>query len=221
MIDAATGQWLQAVTIDEPRSIEDLFVTIDGQLIIVTSRSLSGYDLETASRRWHVVLDGYLRPASLVPDLDAVYLSDDGRQVQKLSLEDGRTLWRSEDVVRPGEEDLTATRQGDNVIVSTSSSIGAVDVVNGMILWQGTTSEQPRLTGRIITKSYVLAVDTPEEPPDAPSTAYFYDHRNASGVIPRDGGTLNLGRLEDVKAILVADGALLIQTGSTIRGWTE
>ena len=221
VIDAATGDWLQTVTIDEPRSIEDLLVTIDGQLVIVTSRSLSGYDLETASRRWHVVLDGYVRPAALIFDLDAVYLSDDGRQVQKLSLEDGSTLWRSEDVVRPGDENPTATLHGDNLIVSTSSSIGALDVVNGMILWQGVTSERPRLSERTITQSYVLALDMPEEPPEADGTAYFFDHRNASGVIPRNGGTLNLGRLEEVKAVLVSDGALLIQTGSTIHGWTE
>ena len=67
----------------------------------------------------------------------------------------------------------------------------------------------------------MAAVDLPDEMRDTGSTVFFYDHRNASGIIPREGGTRDLGRLSDVRAIMVADGVLLVQTGSAIQGWTE
>ena len=201
--------------------MEDFFVTLDGQVIVVTSRSVLAYDVETGAPRWRGALDGHLRPATLVPDLDALYLSDDGRSIRKISLEGGHVLWQSEELVRRGEEELTVQRQGGNVFVSTTTSIAAVDAVTGLTLWRGTTPDLPRFVGRFVTVSYVMAVDVGDELEDGQGTAYFYDHRNASGLIPRDGGACNLGRLENVRAILVADGALLIQAGSTVHGWTE
>jgi hypothetical protein len=90
-----------------------------------------------------------------------------------------------------------------------------------LTLWRGTTPDLPHFVGRFVTESYVMAVNVGDELEDGQSTAYFYDLRNASGLIPRDGGACKLGRLEQLRAILVADGALLIQTGSTLRGWTE
>jgi hypothetical protein len=49
-------------------------------------------------------------------------------------------------------------------------------------------------------------------------TAYFYDHRNHSGLIPPDGAP-DLGELPDLRAFLALDDALVIQTGQSIRGF--
>ena len=80
----------------------------------------------------------------------------------------------------------------------------------------------PRLlstVARLLTGSYVIAVDVGGGPLEAESVAYFYDHRNASGIIARDGGAVKLGRLDEVRTVVATDGALLIQSGSTINGW--
>jgi outer membrane protein assembly factor BamB len=221
VIDAANGAWLDAIVTEEKRSVEELFVTLDGQIIVVTSQSIASYDLETRSRRWLVMLQGAVRRASLILDLDALYLSDNGFDLRKLDLEDGRSLWQSERLVERGEEDLTVQQQDQSLIVSTASSVSAVDAGTGLTLWRGTTSDRPRLAGRLLSDAYVVAVDLGAELRDGPSVAYFYDHRNGSGVIPRDGGARDLGRLTEVRAVLVSDGALLVQAGSAIHAWAQ
>ena len=97
----------------------------------------------------------------------------------------------------------------------------AVDSVTGLTLWRGTTPEHCRLVSRLITDAYVAAVDLSDGLREGRSAAYFYDHRNASGVIPRDGGAPDLGPLTDVRTVLALDHALVIQTGSTIHGYTN
>jgi len=220
VMDAVTGERHSSVTIDEPRPIEWFFTTVDAQLIVVTSRSVAAYDIDTAGRRWRVALDGHVRSSTLTMGLDALFLSDDGRRIRKISIEDGRTLWESEDLIGRGEEDLTVRRFEGYLLLSTASSISVVDDVTGLTLWRGTTPDLAQLVDRFVSQAYIVAFDIAGEHRDELSTAYFYDHRNASGMIPKIGGACRLGDLEDVREILVVDDALIIQAGSTIRGWT-
>ena len=221
LIDAASGAEVKTIPLDESGSVAEIFVALDGQIVVVTSRSITSYDGETGARRWRVHLDAHLRRASLLLDLEALYFSDDGQQLRKISLEDGRSLWQSESLVRRGEEDLTVWRRGGSIILSTMSSVSAVDEVTGLTLWRGTTPERVRLVSRFLTESYVAAIDLPDEGRETGGTLYFYDHRNASGIIPREGGTCDLGFLSEVRAIMAVDGAVLVQTGTTLQGWTE
>ncbi len=219
LIDSATGAWADAITTDENRTVEEVFVTLDGQIILVTSQSISSYDPESRVRRWRVSLRGHLRRPSLVLDIDALYFSEDGRRVKKISLEDGHRLWESEQLAGRGDDDISVQLQEGSVIISSTSSVSAVDAVTGLTLWQGATPESPRFVARFLSRSYVVAVDVPGEKVEAGATAYFYDHNGASGLIPRNGGAVKLGRLSDVRSVMAADGVLLVQTGSAIRGW--
>ena len=220
LVDAATGTWIDGIVTDETRPVEDFFVTLEGQLILVTSQSIASYDPDLRRRRWRIAPGGYIRPPSLLLDLDVLYFSSDGRKVQKISLEDGHQLWESERLAGRGDDDLTVQREGNSIIVSTASSVGAVDAVTGLTLWRGATPQHPRFITRLLTRSYVVAVDVPNGFAEAESIAYFYDHRNASGLIPPDGGALKLGSFSDVRAVMAVDGALLIQAGTTIQGWS-
>lgn len=224
LVEADTGAWLDAVMTEEKRPIEELFVTLEGQIIVVTSQGISSYDAETRTRLWQSPLAAGAagpRPGSLLLDLDAVYVSDDGGDLRKIDLDDGRLLWQSERLAPRNEDDLTVQREGSSLIISTTASISAVDSVTGLTLWRGTTPEQCRLVSRQLTDAYVVAVDTSDGLREGRSAAYFYDHRNGSGVIPKDGGAPDLGPLNDVRTVLAADHALIIQTGSTIRGYTN
>jgi len=221
LVDATTGAWFDAIMTNEKRTVEDLFLTFDGRLILVTSRSISCYDPESGARRWRIAPGGHIRRASLLLDLDAFYFSDDGQHLKKISLENGRELWGSERLVRRGDDGLMVQREGNSLIVSTASSVTAVDAVTGLTLWRGTTPQHPRFIARLLTRSYVLAVDAPGGLLEADGVAYFYDHRNASGIIPKSGGARDLGLLPDVRAVLAADNVLLVQTGATVRGWSH
>lgn len=221
IVEAETGAWLDAVMTDEKRPIEGLFVSLEGQIIVVTSQGVSSYDVETRTRLWQSPLGGPPRPGSMLLDLDAVYVSDDGGDLRKIDLDDGRLLWQSERLAQRGEDDVTVQREGSSLIISTTASVSAVDSVTGLTLWRGTTPEHCRLVSRLLTDAYVIAVDLSDGLRAGRSAAYFYDHRNASGVIPKDGGAPDLGPLSDVRAVLAADHALIIQSGSTIRGYAN
>ncbi len=217
LVDVETGSLIERIAVDEKRSLLRVFATLDKQLVVVTSQSISSFDPESHDRRWRVQTAGRIRRASLLVDVDALYYSDDGGRVKKISLEDGHHLWKSPRVLPRRDDDFQASLQGGSVILSSTTAISAVDAVTGLLLWEGTKPEGPRFLERIITDRYAVAVDVRGD--DEESVAYFYDHRNASGLIPREGGATKLGHLRDVRTVLVADGALLIQTGSTIRGW--
>ena len=219
LLDAATGTWVDAIDVDENRVVENAFMTLDAQIVVVTSQSIVSYDPETHRRRWQTPVEGHVRGRSMLLDVDALYFSDDGHKVRKISLEDGRQLWESEPTVPNRDDEMNAWLQGGSVIVVSSSSVGAIDAVTGLTLWQGTTPDRCEFIARFITAGYVAAVDVPGGLRGDSSHAYLYDHRNASGLIPKDGAP-DLGQLRAIRAALIVDGALLIQTGTTLQAWT-
>ena len=219
-LDRNTGGLISSFHTADSRSIESVFPTIDGQVVVVGSESITSYEPHSGALRWRHPLRGRAYAASLLVDVDTLYLSDNGRTIKSLSLESGTLLWESERLVTRRHEDLTVALAGSSVIVSSSSSASGIDAVTGLTLWHGTTPEDPRFVARFLTDAYLVVVDVPEED-QRESTAYFYDHRNASGLIPRDGGSVSFGRLPDLKAVLASDGGLIVQTGSTIRGWVH
>jgi outer membrane protein assembly factor BamB len=221
LVDAETGAYSHAIPTQEKRSVEELFITLDGELVMATSRTVSVFDPGSGQPQWATPLEGFLRKGSLKADLDALYFSVDGRTVRKLSLADGRVVWESEALSRRGDEDITVDIVDATLLVSTPSAVAAVDAITGLTLWRGTTPEDARFIARRPSAAYLCAVHVGIEGDKPTATAYFYDHRNASGVIARDGGALALGTLGDIRSVLLVNDALLVQTGSTIQGWSR
>ena len=219
LVNAETGAWIDSFAIDEKRSIEDVFVTLDGQVIVVASQSIAAYDPGSHRRRWRTSAGGPIYRASLMVNVDALYFSSDGSHLKKLSLEDGRLLWESQRLTSRRDDYFSVELQEGSVLVRSNASVSAVDAVTGLTLWNAVTPDRPRFIAHAVTSAYAAAVDASGSLRDEESTAYFYDHRNASGLIPRDGGAVKLGRLDEVRAVLVIDGALLIQTESALHGW--
>ena len=217
--DAATGEPGSRIPTAETGAIDDLVLTLDGRLIVVAAQSISSYDVDTASRRWHVTLDAALQATSLHVGLDAVYYSDDGRTVCKLSLEDGRRLWTSEEVGRGSDSGLAVWWQAGKLLVGTSSGVAALEDLTGMLLWRETLPRFPQVAGRAITQTNVVLVDLGHELPGTGAVAYFFDHRSSKGRLSAEEDTLNLGPLDDVRSVLIVDDTLLIQNGSTVCGW--
>ncbi len=220
-LDPNDGSLISRIETLESGTVEEVFVTLDGRVILATSHTVSAYDMETGRRRWQTDLQSRVQRATLLLDVDALYLSDDGRRMTKLSLEDGHVLWESQRLTTRGETGLAARLQDGTIIVGSLSSVTGVDAVTGMTLWDGTTPAGPHFAAMLLTDRYVLAVNVPDPIREAASTAYFYDHRNASGVIPTDGGARELGRLDNVREIIAVNGSVLIQDGSTLHIWTQ
>ncbi len=220
LIDPATGESRDVIETEIEESPERVFITIDGQLVVVTGRTISAYDVETHQRRWAVSFRGQLRLASLRLDLDAVYVSYDGSKIQKLAMDDGRILWESDALTEHGGSEPDVQREGAFLFVSTDRSIHAVDPLTGLTLWTGISSDRPHFIARLVTEFYVVAVDQPQDVLTHKVVAYFYDHRNASGIIP-EAGAPNLGDIKNIRTVMACDGALVIQAESSLLGITS
>ena len=207
-------------------------MTIDGRVLVVSSRAVSAFDAEGLSPLWQVPIMGQIRPASTVLDWDAIYFSDNGIELRKLRLADGATVWQSDRVAERGMDDLVVRLADDSLIATTVSSVVPIDTHTGLTSWRGTVPSRPRFEHRLLSGDYLIAVDVagrdrpadrnrdrpaPDDPPEArPDTdesfmAYFYKHADRSGMIPAGGG-LNLGNAETIRSILAVDGALLVLT---------
>jgi len=220
VLDAGTGNFIGSTITRETRPVEKIFVTIDGRIVLVTSQSISLFDASTRKRRWRFASDGLIRDSSLFLDLDAVYFSQNARTLCRLQLGDGKQRWCNEELVE-SDDDLTVYEAGNSLIVTSTTDILAVDRVNGMTLWRGTTPDRANLTIRLMTSRYVLAVDVPERLAGKVARAYFYDHRNASGLIPRRGGATNLGELTEIRNLVAIDAGLAFEAKGQLHLITE
>jgi outer membrane protein assembly factor BamB len=220
LLDVQTGEWLDTIRTNETRPVETLLATLDGQLLLVTSQSVSAFDVAGRIKRWETPSNGHIRQASLHLDYDALYFSEDGFDIVKVRLENGERLWETDDLLWEREDDLTVQRADDSLIVSATSALAAVDPVSGLILWRGTTPPEPHFIGRFVTRDLVLAVSLAGEVQKGDNTALFYEHSGATGRIP-EGGSVDLGELEEVRRIVPADNALLIQSGSILYSWSH
>lgn len=220
LVDAATGSWIDSIAASDRRPIENLFVPWDDQLVVLTAQSLASYDVPGRKWRWRLPLDGHVRSASVLFDLDTVYLSEDGSHVRAYTLEDGRLHWESGKLGPRSGADIVVERIASTLFVSHTAGVTAIDTVDGRTLWEATTPLRPRFTRRFLSRECVIALDNPAgDVRESEASLYFYDHRNASGLIPADGGIHRLSRLHDLRAAAAFDRAVLIQTGSTLRGW--
>lgn len=219
LMDAETGSWIDAIPTDETRPIEDFFVTLDGRIILATTQSLSAYDAEIKARLWQTAGGPGIRPASLLLDIDAIYYVGDDGEARKIDLDDGGSVWSSERLVHRGEDDLRVDLADGSFIVGTTGSVSAVDVVTGLTLWRGTTPEKCRLVARTVTRDHVAVVDLMPGLRPGRQAAYFYEHTNLSGVIPKDGGAPDLGPVADIQNAMFLHDALILQSGSTLRAF--
>ena len=216
VLDSNTGEWLAGIPTDESRPIEDLFVTLDGRAVVISSRAISAYALDLQTKLWQSPVSGQIRPGSVVIDWDALYFSDNGVDLEKIRLADGAYVWQSDRVAERGVEDLTVNLVDAALIAATSTSVAAIDTNTGLMRWQGIAPERPRFEHRMLSDRYIVVIDSGGEVREEPSKALFYEYKNGSGKIP-EGGGLDLGRIERIKSALVTTSGLVIDTGNQLH----
>jgi len=218
VLDASTGEDVVVLDASALPRIDQLYTTLDGQVLAFASDTVAAFDPDSGRRRWVVETGGRIRNASIQVDVDGLYMSADGRSVIKISLVDGATVWRSPGLTPRRETGLNLTLQDGNLIVTTSMSINALDGVSGQLLWRGTTPDDANFTFRAATAAYVLMVHQAQEGAAEP-TMIAYDHRHASGLVPAEGGVLKLEGIVEPRAVAAVEGGLLVQDRQAITGW--
>lgn len=209
------------IALDDFGPVTRLMTTFDGQLLILTTDRIAAMDPESGRVRWSTVPSGRVRESMIAVDLDGLCLSTDSRTVTKLSLVDGQELWRSTPLSARTDEGLSLDIQDGNVLVGDARNVYALDGRSGQLLWKGTTPPRPNLVFRGLTRAYYYAVDVQTEGEGALPRVFFYDHRNASGVLPRDGGAMTLPASLEVTSVAVLDHAMIVQSGNILHVWVD
>jgi outer membrane protein assembly factor BamB len=217
VLDLITGEVISSFTLPADGRAERLAATLEDQLLVFASQSISAYEPRSGERLWTLQRERSILTETVRIDLDGVYFSDDGRHVIKLG-ERGRILWQSDPLPGRPSDGLAVTLVGSHLVVSTERAVGAIDGFDGRTLWQGTLPENAMLGRRAVTEAYVVGVDTTIAEPPAPLKAYFFDHRGGSGRLAADGGLLDLGVIPDFRFIAVRDDAILVVTDRAIHG---
>ncbi|MCC7291462.1 MAG: PQQ-binding-like beta-propeller repeat protein [Phycisphaerales bacterium] len=212
---------VRGTPVDELGPILRVLNTFDGQVLLISAEKVAAFDPASGECRWVAAPGGRIRESALLADFDGLYLTVDGRSMLKLSLSDGQELWRSLQVASRGDEGLSLILQDGNLIVSDARGVTALDGMSGQTLWKGTAPERCNLLFRAATQSYFAVIDARPASDDVPTRAFFYDHRNASGLLPREGGVLNLAPTGDITTAVVCDHALVVQMGKTLQGWVD
>jgi hypothetical protein len=198
----------------------------DGTLVIATAQSLQAFEPFSGKPLWTERPGRSAVTASLALGLDGVYLSQDGQRLTKRDLSDGRVLWTSPVIdppsARPQTTLSTVLHRGDLFVLSSRAMI-TLDPDNGTLAWEGTTERDARLSYHLVAEDYATAIDARREQQNGRGkrtrhlTAYFYDRRDRSGILPDDHGIAKLGSFDDLKHITLRNHALIVQDGQTLH----
>ncbi|RME37256.1 MAG: hypothetical protein D6788_09870 [Planctomycetota bacterium] len=135
---------------------------------------------------------------------------------EKIGFEAGRTRWESARLDNRFVE-LTLRRSGDALVVTSPATVQAIDLLTGLTVWSVDAPAEPNFVWTGLTAEFVLALHDPGEGKEG--TIYFYDR---DPLAPASGGSrsLKVVPLSDLRAVLPVDGALILQAGNVIHGWT-
>ena len=121
----------------------------------------------------------------------------------------------------------TARPRGDPYVRSVRAVV-TLDPHNGNVAWEGTTSRDAKLVYHFLAEAYVAAVDVRQARKKGQRagrrkqlTAYFYDRKDRSGIIPEAYGMANLGTFGDGKTVALRDHALIVQNAETLHFFTD
>jgi hypothetical protein len=218
VLDAGTGDFIRTIDPGIEEHVIQLHITLDGRLVIVLSRSIHSYDLETGQPNWHVRRLENIIDESVQFDLDSIYLSDDNEHVEKIGLDKGTTIWRSESLFdRRGERAETFLKAGQ-FIYASDRGLAVLDPVDGRVLRQSLKARGVALRGWRESASTMVALGSSLHNDEEVLTAYFDDPFGVDGQMGGSGG-VELGILDDSRTVTLRDNAIVLLNGRTLNGF--
>lgn len=216
VLDADTGNLRHRLSTDEDSQIIWLEVTADDRLLVASAGALHGFDPDTGERLWRRTFDSPIAASGIRIGLDGLYLATGG-YVEKLRLADGRPAWRSDALTVRPDPAFRLELVGRRVLVVADGLLIGLDAANGRAAIEPTDApDSPEHV--YLTSHSSVAILTSGHDADEPMRWVVYDLADGIHVAPRFDQ--QLGRLEDVRRVVVCDEAVVIQDGQTIHGWS-
>ncbi len=220
ILDAGTGELLQTVQPESDDQLLRMHWTVDGKLIIVHSRSLYAFDPETGQCLWRRMEEDNIIDATVAFDVDAMYLSLDGARVTKVSFDNGSTIWKSEPLFSDEVYAAQTILRDGQLMLLTERGLSSVDTISGRRPTDAEILPGVTFRHRFVAATQIVAIDAPSPDHGGVYTAYFLGP--AAATRPKSELRLTeLGTFDDVRRVVLRDGAVVLQVGRTIHGWAS
>jgi len=219
IVSSLSGELLRTFTWPETSTVTRLHMTPDDRLLAASTRSFRCYDLTSGALLWSRQLPDLILDASLAFDLDGFYASDDGSHVKKYSYQDGRTLWKSGALGPRQHQGLRTFLRAGELVTLSDLGLTRIDPPTGDILWRYANLPLHRFRKVLSTAAHIVVIGASSPDRRGDYGAYFFSVLD-NALSSSNAGILEMGTFEDVRTVTLRDGALILQTGRTILGWT-
>ena len=224
VLDAETGRSLRTIETRTSGRAFWMAMSEQGILLAASGRRIYAFDPYAGKLVWENTARQSNYRSSLILGADGVYLSHNGRTLMRRSLSTGEIL--AESPVLPGgpTSSTIPAMDGDRLLVRTPKAVTALDAHSLGLIWRGTTDRNADLMMHQVGRPYVAAIDKGSPIPEGQKkrryVAYFYDRRENSGLIPSEGGMVDLGTYGHIPDVWFANHTILIVDKNTLHGWT-
>ncbi len=219
VLDVKTGETLRTLLPPSEGNLLQMQITPDARLVVVRSRSVECYRLQTGQLLWDVERSGNVMAQTVQFDVDGLYLSDDAMRIEKLSLDNGSTIWTSDPLFDIHTETLSTTLANGHLVVMTDADVIFLDAVNGLILREGRMLADVHFVRHFLTETNVLAIDGPARSSGGSFAAYRFAFPGRGPAERMDVSTL--GTFGDVREFAIYNDAIVVHRGRMFMGWSR
>ncbi len=224
VLDAETGRSLRTIETKTSGRAFWMAMSEQGMLLAASGRRIYAFDPYAGKLAWENTSRQFNHRYSLVLGTEGVYLSHNGRTIVRRSLSTGEIQAESPHLPGTPGSSIIPTMVGDHLFVRTPEAVTTLDAQSLRLIWRGTTNRNADLVSHQVGRPYVVAIDKGNPLPEGGRkrryVAYFYDRREDSGLIPSEGGMVDLGMHDSVRGVWFADHTILIVEKNKLHGWT-
>ncbi len=224
VLNASDGELVRTIDPQNDRQVTHVLLTPDNRLLLVTTETVQCFDPADGRLVWQVVRPDGVLAGGVALDLDGICLANTGRQIEKLSLTTGRTIWRTDDPDSPAWPDaggIGFQLAEGQLVVGTDRRVVGVSLRDGRLLWDGVVRRGAHLRHHLLTDAFLVAVDSPPEQFQEAYVAHFFPIGLPYALPAVDETAQALGAFEVLKRVSVRDGAVLVQTSRAVQAWTS
>lgn len=218
ILDAETGAKVRTLALEGTEPVARRLLTFDGRMLSIGVRRVACTHIRSGRLLWTTVLKDRVREGAILPDVDGLYLSDDGRRIQKIDLATGDGLWISDPIARGNDESMALSLLPEQILVTTDRTVASLDPMSGQLIWEGTVPAQPSLAFPRLGNTYLAILNLRPVMMQAAPEILLYLHRGGSGVVP-DHGLIELSGFEEVREFLLLNDAIVIQGRDNLALW--
>ncbi|OWY72883.1 hypothetical protein B7486_00640 [cyanobacterium TDX16] len=233
VVNADTGKALRTLRPSDAWPMQAMRMTRRHRLLIVRSTSIQCFDLDASKSEWIIQAPDHFTLSTLQLDSDSLYVSPDGRRVNKYDLDDGRLVWSSSAIGKASDQAIWVGRSRGVLYIAGQDRLEALDCADGHGLWSASAPgclgvQSPRLAAdSIITISaepqrrQARAVEDEVDKDRRVYRICRYSLETGARLSMKDGESAVTEPVGAFGGLHVRDKAVILLDGSMLIGYVD